>query len=161
MPPTALLLNGSTTDGQILSVTLPAALANVRYIRVLTTNSQSWVAWGPVNFSFSSVSLVVPASQTPAILLGYYMADLVGYGDYLSEVSQLNNNIAFIWENDATDVLAKVQEASAHGLKSIIFLRPFLFPASSSELYPDYQSRFDTPQDEPWDLLLIKCWASS
>jgi hypothetical protein len=55
--PTTLvrILSGNTTAGQILTPTFAPALTNVRYVRVVTTASPSWVAWGTVRFSNAAI----------------------------------------------------------------------------------------------------------
>jgi hypothetical protein len=39
------LLHGTTRDGQVLDVSLPRASKPVRFVRVVTRRSPSWVAW--------------------------------------------------------------------------------------------------------------------
>lgn len=53
--PTALVASVAevTSDGQILTVTFSEPISNIRYIRILTVTSNSWVAWGPIQFSLN------------------------------------------------------------------------------------------------------------
>jgi hypothetical protein len=57
--PTTLVktLSGTTKAHQTLRVTFASPIQNVRYVRIVTTKSPSWVAWGTVTFNQAAVSV--------------------------------------------------------------------------------------------------------
>jgi F5/8 type C domain len=44
-------LHGTTHDGQVLDLRLPKALQPMRWVRVVTRRSPSWVAWKEIRVS--------------------------------------------------------------------------------------------------------------
>lgn len=83
--------NQNTTNGDELSVSFPTPIPNVKYIKVETTKSPSWVAWGKIK-----VYGIVDTSHLK--YFGYYDvndADLMVHGqwkDYLGEITKLGNS---------------------------------------------------------------------
>ncbi len=161
--PTTLVkvLMGYTSEGQVLTPIFSPALTNVRYIRVTTTASPSWVAWGNISFtkvtttvsntsSASSASTVSSAysfknlSNSHIQQFGYYdsAANGVGSGDYIAQVAPISN---VVWVRGATndEVVAKVASARQQGLGVVLMTEGLFFGGGTSVLLPNGNARFD------------------
>ncbi len=139
-----------TTDGQVLTPTFSPALTNVRYVRIVTTQSPSRVAWGTITFSASNAPAeVAPQFKTLADAhvqqFGYYASAVsgVGSGDYIDAVAP-QSNVVFVRDDNQDMLIAKVKNARDHGLGVVLAVQNLFFPWASSHLYSDSRtSRFD------------------
>ena len=43
------IVQGNTSEGQILNAVLPTKVSGIRFIKVETTESPSWVAWSEID----------------------------------------------------------------------------------------------------------------
>jgi hypothetical protein len=84
------------------------------------------------------------SSHTSVVQFGYYDTATAGLGtgDYISQVAQLGN-VVWVSGNTNDEVLQKVKEAEANHLGVILMVQNTLFPSQSSQIYSDYQGRFD------------------
>ena len=160
--PTTLVreLSGFTTNGDVLTPTFAPALTGVRYVRVETTVSPSWVAWSSIDFSYATRSTVATTPTFKALSdphiqqFGYYGCAMngVGTGDYINEVAPISNVVWVRWgTND--ELLAKVQNAHQQGLGVILMVQNLFFPWASSALYADEPSGPRTRFEAVWSLL--------
>ncbi len=144
--PTALVktVNAFTEDQEKMVVQFVPPLTNVRYLRIVTTESPSWVAWRTIRASAEAVpTSVVKALRTPHMQqFGYYYSAGVG-ANAIDAVAPFTNSV---WVGGATvsDVVQKVQEAHTRRLGVVLAVTNFFFdPEHPSQLYPgDNSQRF-------------------
>ncbi|MDC0711787.1 discoidin domain-containing protein [Stigmatella sp. ncwal1] len=127
---------GTTSGGQWLEHTGDGLsgdhLGQVRYVRITTTQSPSWVAWSEIEV-FQGVEH-----------LGYFASAFDGHGtgDHTAETAAVGANVT--WIATAVSTLAgKLAEAKRVGSKAILVLNGQLF--SSSPLAPsaDWQAQWE------------------
>jgi hypothetical protein len=133
-------LDGVTQDGQWLE--LSSAASHVRYLRVTTVNSPSWIAWREIQvYSGSSGN---PGSGDLRYF-GYYASALRDIGIYTSEVAD-HSNVTWI----AGDVLASHYSSlkEAHDLNMGAVLDVFfVFFNDDYTLRSDYQTNWNSYAD--------------
>jgi hypothetical protein len=159
---TYTLLGGfsdTTSNSQWLQLDTPAR--GIRYLRVTTTKSPSWVAWSEIQVNGSRSPSTTPIDpDCPGLYAGHTLKKF-GYwgssfrsppGDQTPEVAS-HSNLTFIhdaaWFNpgsggvDASRDLSRLQTAASHGVKAVLVLRGLFFDATS-QLLPNYQANWNT-----------------
>jgi hypothetical protein len=143
--PTNLIgvLYGSTTNGQTLSLPLPAPVYNVRYVRVLTTKSPAWVGWGRVQFALNNTPDPNPSHTVVPLMWGYFDAAGVGPGDAVEQVHAAGSNIAWVGYLPTVSAAKGVIEKAANlGMPSVLNVQSTFFPGA--KLDPNFQSDFQS-----------------
>lgn len=97
---------------------------NVRYVRVTTTKTPSWVAWREIEV-YQGVEY-----------FGYYCdACQTSGGDFIAETTAAGSNLVFIGSADLSDLATKLAEAKQRGVKAIVDVENLLFiPLNGTEL---------------------------
>jgi hypothetical protein len=130
---TVTSLTGYTYDGQWVDYlcNTKAVCGNVRYIKITTTQSPSWVGWKEIEV-YQGVEYI-----------GYFGDAFEWLGDYIGETTASGTNLVWIAGTTSTDTFAaRLQEATAHGAKAVLVLSTILF--SGTTLRSDWQSRWAT-----------------
>ena len=156
-------LSGYTYDGQSLTVpcNLDAKCGGVRYIRITTTSSPSWVSWKEIE--------VYQALEFFGYFADAVAANLGGEGNNMNSTAGAGANIVMIGELDRSAWVPKLQQARALGVKAVLYVYYELFanghllPADVRaanwaacktiiDQYRDVIAAFYI-QDEPYDLI--------
>jgi hypothetical protein len=125
---------GNTSDSQWLEYANGATnLGNVRYIRITTTQSPSWIAWREIEL-YGGIEY-----------FGYFADayDVVGNGNYIDETTgTANTNLVWIASSyvPQTNFAARLQQAHDDGAKAILILGPQLFLESA--LRDDWETQW-------------------
>ncbi|MBF0227610.1 MAG: discoidin domain-containing protein [Desulfobacterales bacterium] len=121
---------GYTTDGQELKYTCSNAISNVRYVKVVTKHSPSWVSWKEIKVMGTNAEMEkIKEDQNFKGHLRYFGYHW-GAGDhggmsknnYMSEFSD-HCNFVFISGNE----VKKLQEAKERNMKAILYCANYLF----------------------------------
>ena len=125
------VLSGFTTTGQWLDAPVHV---NARFLQIVTSQSPSWVSW-------SEIEVYTAPPDLPQYF-GYYASAMVsvGTGDYTNAVSD-HANLSFVLDVTSAATVAKIVEARALGMKSIVGLAPFFFDGLPT-LDPNYASKW-------------------
>ncbi len=142
--PTSLVktVNAFTEDQEEMVVQFVPPLTNVRYLRIVTTESPSWVAWRTIRASAEAVPMsVVKALRTPHVQqFGYYYSAGVG-ANAIDAVAPFTNSV-WVGGTTVSDIVQKVQEAHVRRLGAVLAVTNFFFdPEHPSQLYPGDNSR--------------------
>jgi len=137
-----------TSDTVPIQLTLPSPLPNVRYVRVTTNKSNSWVSWRGID--------VYTGDQKESSLkyFGYYgLVDVATNNHYFNEISQLNNsNIGILYGySDPAKLRPALDAFRANKLKAYIMPRDIFFhtlgnPSTGAKaiLYSDYSNKWQS-----------------
>ena len=136
------VVDGYTRDGDWLEASfLPTPNARVRYIKILTLKSPSWVAWREIQIESQPQAKL----NTPKYF-GYYASGLkidralrpefVSGTRVMDEVRN-QNNVFWIGEKDG--YLQKLAKTRDSGLKTVLSVGDSFFdPAKPTQLLPNY-----------------------
>ena len=122
-------LAGNTYDGQWLEYpcSAKAVCGSVRYIKITTTQSQSWVGWKEIEV-YQGVEY-----------LGYFGDAFDWLGDYIAETTSAGANVVWLAGTTTDNYAARLAEAKSHGAKAIVVLQGQLFDSGSPRrLRPDW-----------------------
>lgn len=101
---------GTTHDGQWLEFDLGGKeLGNVRYIRVTTDKSPSWIAWREAEF-YQGMEY-----------MGWY-ADNFEAADYTAQTTAAGANLVWIRQGTPAEYAPRLQEAAQHHAKAVVVL---------------------------------------
>ena len=116
---------GTTRDGQWLEFDLGGKeLGNVRYVRITTDQSPSWIAWREVEF-YQGVEY-----------MGWY-ADNFEDADHTAETTAAGANLVWIRQGSAAEYAPRLQEAAQHGAKAVVVLE-LLSDQSTGTPWPNW-----------------------
>ena len=129
------VFNGYTSDGQWLEGSGDVGTyrgGNVRYIRITTTSSPSWIAWKEIEV-YGGVEYS-----------GYWGDAFywVGGGDYIPETTAAGSNLVWIatQSSNLAGLTSKLAEAQQHGAKAIVNVQTNVFNGAS--LTSDWQTQW-------------------
>jgi F5/8 type C domain len=147
----------TTRNSQWLQLDTPAR--GIRYIKVETTKSPSWVGWSEIQINGSRSPSTTPVDpECPGLYAGHTLTRF-GYwgssfrsppGDQTPDVAS-HSNLTFIHDAAWLDTgavavsrdLSRLQTAANHGVKAVLVLRGLFFD-TTGQLLPNYQARWNT-----------------
>jgi hypothetical protein len=155
---TYTLLGGfdrDTATGQWL--TLPTRARGIRYVKVTTTKSPSWVGWREIQVSGTASSTQTPIDPAcPGLYAGHdvrrfgYFASAFIYGDHTPAIAP-HSNVTWAsksgWISASTEPtnpagdIARLESAKANDTKAILSI-PGVFLDKNLRLRPDYAANW-------------------
>lgn len=126
-------LNKRTDDGEWLEFNNSAS--NVRYIRIHTVDSPSWVAWREIK--------VYKGAERGLQYFGYFASAMsgVGNGNYTAEISN-HSNVTWIASGTSAEHAAKLQEAEQLEMKAVMDVSRVFFNYPSFTLKDNFESEW-------------------
>jgi F5/8 type C domain len=149
----------TTRNSQWLQLDTPAR--GIRYIKVETTKSPSWVGWSEIQVNGSRSPSTAPIDpECPGLYaghtlkkFGYWGGSFRPYGDRTPQMAY-HSNLTFIqdaaWNMPAVAGLhpsrdvTRLQRAESLGVKGVLVLRGLFFHDTTGELLPNYRANWNT-----------------
>jgi len=119
-----------TSDGQwIESKDLAGDGGNVRYIRVTTTSSPSWIAWKEIQI------------QQGVEYFGYYFD--AALESHISETAAAGANMHWVWGSTQDELTTKLRATTASGGKAMVYLSSLFTYSSGWVLRSDWTDQWN------------------